>query len=137
MLAHFRMNSSFEVLLFAICLFGCQQKPFVEYHQITDAERTEREKILMPIIDGLVEDKRGVFHAPNVEGKLAADYQRLLDLADRVRHDPVNRKTVYFYLQPHNSSLEVNKEDEFFHILTIAVREKYIESAELPPPMDR
>lgn len=109
----------------------------MEHRQITDAQRKEREKIMVPIFNGLVEDERGVLHAPNVEGKPASDYQYLLDLADRVRHDPVNRKAMYFYPVFFNSPPEVKQEDEYFLGFTIVVREKHIESAELPPPMDQ
>lgn len=126
--------------LFALCIFGCQQKPWMEHRQMTDAQRKEREIIMVPIFNGLVEEKRetpSIFHVPAIEGKPTAGYQRLLDLADSVRHDPVNQKNIHLYYEKLMSvPSEVNQAEESYLSFIIVTRGNHIESAELPPPID-
>ena len=94
---------------------------------------------MTPIFQGVVPGKRekwDVTHAPTMEGKPAADYQRLLDLADYVLHDPVKKRTTYLYGEFFAPPPEVDKEDAYIQSFIIVVREKHIEYAELPPTMD-
>ncbi len=136
---HLRKHPQFWLVLFALCLLDFQQKPWGESRQITAEQWEERGNILGPITQGVVPGKRDkwdVSHAPEMEGKPAADYQRLLDFADYVRHDPVNHKDTYFYATFFDSRSPVGIENVWHYSFIIIVREKRIEYAELPPPMD-
>ncbi len=136
---HIRKHPAFWLLLFALCFVSCQQKPWGESRQNTAKQWQQRNTILTPIIQGVVPGKRDqwdVSHAPEMEGKPAANYQRLLDLADYVRHDPVNNKDTYFYATFFDSRSPSDNENVWYYSFIIVVRENRIESAELPPPMD-
>ncbi len=137
--AYLRKSLRFSLLLFALCFIGCQQKPWTESRQITAEQRKERDTILTPITQGVVPGKRGhwdVSHAPEMEGKPAANYQRLLDLADYVRHDPLDKKETYFYYVFFETPSTTNPDETGYQVFIIVVREACIESAELPPAMD-
>ena len=137
--AHIRKYPRFCMLLFAFCFIGCQQKPWTESRQITAAQRQERDTILTPITLGVVPGKRDqwdVSHAPEMEGKPVANYQRLLDLADYVRHDPLNKKETHFYYVFFGTPSTTNPDEAGYQIFIIVVRENRIESTELPPTMD-
>ncbi len=136
---HIRKYPRFWLLLFALCFVDCQQKPWTESRQITAGQWKERENILGPITQRVVPGKRDhwdVYHAPEMKGKPAKDYQRLLDLADYVRHDPVNNQDKYFYSTFFDSRSPANSENVWYYCFIIVVRANRIESAELPPQMD-
>ena len=139
--AHLQRFPRIVLYLFALGLIGCPQKPWTEVREITSDQRLERENIMTPIFQELVPGKRekwNVTHAPSMEGKPAADYQRLLDLADFVSLDPVKKRTKYFYVEFFDPPPGVDKEDGefYFQRFIIGVRENRIEYAELPPTID-
>lgn len=124
------------LLLLAI---DCRPQSWVERRLLTDAQLAERDKLILPIIQGVVARKRqqwDVMHAPSLEGKLELDIQPLLDLADWVYHDPSkNRKRHIFTMDPSEAD-EDGRPIYHMVIFIIVVQDEHIESAELPPQMD-